>query len=169
MKAVPVSLFERFHGLFDSISAPLVERFPMYAKAVQDHVSERGAALPASHGLHAALFIDCNQIKTNRPGGGPAGAGADAPRKDRVIQHAFYDGWGRNHGLKAEVVGAPTTSSCGSTASSSCAATTRRICEQGGSTRSGRQWRGGGARPMPQAGCRWLTGGKPQRRRGLGA
>jgi len=107
MKVVPVSLFERFHGLFDSIPAPLVERFPMYAKAVQDHVAERGVVLPDTHMLRTALFIDCNQIKTNRPGGGPAAAGAEAPRKDSLIQRAFYNGWGRNHGLKAEAAGAP--------------------------------------------------------------
>jgi hypothetical protein len=37
----------------------------MYAKAMQDHVAERGVVLPDSHVLRTALFINCNQIKTN--------------------------------------------------------------------------------------------------------
>tara|TARA_B110000503_G_scaffold104731_1_gene156282 strand:- start:750 stop:1007 length:258 start_codon:yes stop_codon:yes gene_type:complete len=67
MKVVPVSLFERFHRLFDSIPAhsSSASPVPMYAKAMQDHVAERGVVLPDSHVLRIALFINCNQIKTN--------------------------------------------------------------------------------------------------------
>ena len=106
--AVAKHLYSRFHHLFDSFCPGLVERFPMYAKAVQDYLTSRGITFSSSFvGVRTALMIDCNLIKTNRPGGGPSAAGANAPRYNRNIQRAFYNGWGRNHGLKSEAAGSP--------------------------------------------------------------
>jgi len=50
------------------------------------------------------LFIDCNCLKTCRPGGGPLTGGHDAPRYDTLIQQSFYNGWKSQHGLKHQTI-----------------------------------------------------------------
>ena len=49
-------------------------------------------------------FIDCNCLETERVGGGPAEAGANAARWDPTIQRAFYNGWKSCNGLKHQTV-----------------------------------------------------------------
>lgn len=49
-------------------------------------------------------FIDCNCLETERVGGGPLDAGANAARWDPNIQRAFYNGWKSMNGLKHQTV-----------------------------------------------------------------
>ena len=51
-----------------------------------------------------ACFIDCNCLRTDRPGGGPQEDGEDAERWDNDVQRAFYNGWKSIHGLKHQTV-----------------------------------------------------------------
>jgi len=50
------------------------------------------------------LFIDCNCLKTCRPGGGPLDGGHDARRYDTLVQQVFYNGWKSIHGLKHQTI-----------------------------------------------------------------
>jgi hypothetical protein len=52
-------------------------------------------------------FIDNTMNATCRPGGGPTRDGFNAPRKDPLIQRAFYNGWKKLHGLKWQTVALP--------------------------------------------------------------
>lgn len=65
-----------------------------------------GRKINMGQGVHnpVAHFIDCNCFETDRPGGGPAEAGANALRWDPDIQRAFYNGWKSIHGLKHQTV-----------------------------------------------------------------
>jgi len=38
-----------------------------------------------------ATFIDCNGLRTDRPGGGPEGDGLGAQRWPNDVQRAFYN------------------------------------------------------------------------------
>ena len=44
---------------------------------------------------------------TCRPGGGPARDGISAPRNDKDIETAFYNGWKKIHGLKWQTADLP--------------------------------------------------------------
>jgi len=49
-------------------------------------------------------FMDCNCLRTDRPGGGPQDDRPGVQRWDNVIQRAFYNGWKSIHGLKHQTV-----------------------------------------------------------------
>jgi hypothetical protein len=49
-------------------------------------------------------FIDCNCLRTDRPGGGPLGDGPDSIRWSNDVQRSFYNGWKSIHGLKHQTV-----------------------------------------------------------------
>jgi hypothetical protein len=51
-----------------------------------------------------ASFIDCNCLRTDRPGGGPQEDGPGAQRWSNDVQRAFYNGWKSIHGLKHQTV-----------------------------------------------------------------
>ena len=70
---------------------------------------ERSAAaieekLGARYADRFAAFIDCNCLRTDRPGGGPQEDGPGAQRWNNDIQRAFYNGWKSIHGLKHQTV-----------------------------------------------------------------
>ena len=52
-------------------------------------------------------FIDNTMNASCRPAGGPARSGKNAPRNNRLIQQAFYNGWKKIHGLKWQTVDLP--------------------------------------------------------------
>ena len=96
---------EHRHRL-DHINPEIVRRLPMYAHAIERHCNDLGAGMPVGT-CRISLFVDCEQTPTCRLGGGPAARGPGAPRWSKAQQRAFYNGWKRNHGLKAETVIAP--------------------------------------------------------------
>ena len=49
-------------------------------------------------------FIDCNCLRTDRPGGGPLGDGPGSLRWSNDVQRSFYNGWKSIHGLKHQTV-----------------------------------------------------------------
>jgi hypothetical protein len=51
-----------------------------------------------------ALFIDCNCMSTNRPGGGPSEEGPEVERWSPLIEEAFYSGWKSVDGLKHQTI-----------------------------------------------------------------
>ena len=51
-----------------------------------------------------AAFIDCNCLRTDRPGGGPQEDGPGSERWSNDVQRAFYNGWKSIHGLKHQTV-----------------------------------------------------------------
>jgi hypothetical protein len=53
-------------------------------------------------GLRVAEFIDCKVIPSDRTGGGPMTSGEAAMRWPTLIQRAFYNGYGKVHGLKKQ-------------------------------------------------------------------
>lgn len=89
-----------------------------YAHLVHDNLQwwydngfmeESRAAIEAKMGMplgsnEYALFIDCKCTSCQVTGGGPAEAGAGAPRWDTTLQQAFYNGWKSIHGLKHQTV-----------------------------------------------------------------
>jgi hypothetical protein len=88
-----------------------VLRFPMYASKIEAFVNKiliaKGAQPFPAGSCRVFGFLDDNNVKTCRPGGGPAGDGVGAPRWDPLIQEAFYNGWLRAHGIKHETLDAP--------------------------------------------------------------
>jgi hypothetical protein len=72
--------------------------FELSAKAIGAKLN-----LENHHNL-VSHFIDCNCMETDRVGGGPAEAGANAARWDPDIQRAFYNGWKSMNGLKHQTV-----------------------------------------------------------------
>jgi hypothetical protein len=52
----------------------------------------------------SAAFIDCNCLRTDRPGGGPQEDGPGSERWSNDVQRAFYNGWKSIHGLKHQTV-----------------------------------------------------------------
>jgi hypothetical protein len=55
-------------------------------------------------------FIDCNQVRTCRPGAGPAQGPNGQPRRRHqaaLLQESFYNGWARGHGIKFETFDGP--------------------------------------------------------------
>jgi len=77
------------------------DRIPACAKAIDDKVAALGGVVAQDT---LASFIDCTQIATARPGGGPR---SDGHRNNPLIQRAFYNGWKHNHGIKFQTIDLP--------------------------------------------------------------
>jgi hypothetical protein len=92
-------LLEHHGHRLSTIQPEAVDRFPLYASAVEKLANSKGATF-LQGACAVALFIDCNCVATSRPAGGPAAPGVGAPRNDPLIQRAFYNGWKHLHGLK---------------------------------------------------------------------
>ena len=98
----------RWRGLLMDLPVALVERFPMYARAIarvaNTVVDNRSGLYPQfdEDNFSVAAFVDCNHTQTPRPGSGPIGPGPGAPRRDNAddAQRAVYSGWTHNHGIK---------------------------------------------------------------------
>lgn len=158
MKVVPVSLFERFHRLFDSIPAHLVERFPC-PHVRQGHAGSRRRARRGPSGFPRAPHRAFHQLQPDQdqPSSSATRSRSLVPVKwrrgarcsiiratrakrcvDQRAEDRAYSFRGGSATARASCV-ALLPSSCGSTASSRCAATTRGFCERGDSTRSWRR------------------------------
>jgi hypothetical protein len=83
-----------------------VPHLPEFAEFIRQKVAEKGAHF--EEGTFAVFgFIDNTHISTCRPGGGPMREGHGAPRWNKLIQQAFYNGWKKRHGLKVQTVELP--------------------------------------------------------------
>ena len=76
---------------------------PSFAESVERKIRSLGGIVPEG-GLKVFSFIDCTQIPTSRPGGGPKPNGR---RNNPLIQRSFYNGWKHNHGLKVQTIDLP--------------------------------------------------------------
>jgi hypothetical protein len=66
----------------------------------------------AHTGLHQVanlvmLFIDGNDTRSSRPGGGPMESGVNAPRYNQNLQRAFFNMYRHFHGIKQLTITAP--------------------------------------------------------------
>jgi hypothetical protein len=67
-----------------------------FAESIRQVVVSLGCYFPPAGsdlGFAEAAFIDNTMNATCRPAGGPARDGKNAPRNDRFIQQAWYNGW----------------------------------------------------------------------------
>jgi hypothetical protein len=81
--------------------------FPMFAEKIQAKMASYGLTFPPGVIQTICASIDANIRKSCRPAGGPVRPGPNAPRHDPRIQEAFYNGWGKGHGLKFLTVESP--------------------------------------------------------------
>lgn len=82
----------------------------VFAESIRQVVVSMGCYFPpagSDNGFAVAAFIDNTMNATCRPAGGPARDGKNAPRNDRFIQQAWYNGWKKLHGLKWQTVDFP--------------------------------------------------------------
>jgi len=75
-------------------------QLPGLATAIERKVNELDARFEEGT-LRVFGFIDCTQIATSRPGGGPR---QDGRRNSGLLQRAFYNGWKHNHGIKFQTI-----------------------------------------------------------------
>jgi len=73
-------------------------------QAVRRKLIELGYSFEVREKQTIGLFIDCNCLKTCRPGGGPITGGHDGLRYDTLVQQTFYNGWKSSHGLKHQTL-----------------------------------------------------------------
>ena len=87
----------------------IVRRFPKYAEAIRVLANKHPAQPNFPAPFKVPYYIDCHNWGNYRPGSGPAHPGLGAPRQDPTgaQQQAFYNGWLRKHGVKAQVCSAP--------------------------------------------------------------
>mmetsp|Transcript_30059 Transcript_30059/g.35428 ORF Transcript_30059/g.35428 Transcript_30059/m.35428 type:complete len:329 (+) Transcript_30059:447-1433(+) len=104
-------LYGTWGHLTSGIRPAMVARFQLYGNAIESYVNDlliRNGSAPFPQGsLRIMGFLDCNQIPTNRPAGGPVDPGQNSARWPQWIQEAFYSGWKKNHGLKAQSLDFP--------------------------------------------------------------
>jgi len=73
-------------------------------RAIRAKLIDLGYSFEVGEKHTIGMFIDCNCLKTCRPGGGPLTGGPDGLRYDSLIQQAFYNGWKSQHGLKHQTI-----------------------------------------------------------------
>lgn len=106
-------IFDTHKQLLSDFSRTVVDRMPMYSKAIAREANKAKNLPPVNDfdedDFSPALMIDCNLMKTCRAGSGPATPGPGAARRDPRgdIQRSVYNGWARAHGGKFETAGAP--------------------------------------------------------------
>lgn len=106
-------IFDTHKQLLSDFSRTVVDRLPMYSKAIAREANKAKNLPPVNDfdedDFSPALMIDCNLMKTCRAGSGPATPGPGAARRDPRgdIQRSVYNGWARAHGGKFETAGAP--------------------------------------------------------------
>lgn len=96
----------RWRHLLTGFRPGFVARLGLYAQKIEEYVQSENAPIPnGSNSI--ALFIDCIRFETNMPAGGPVTYGPGADRWPPIIQEAFFNGWGKKHGLKEQTTDAP--------------------------------------------------------------
>jgi len=73
-------------------------------QAIRRKIIDLGYSFELGEKHTIGLFIDCNCLKTCRPGGGPITGGHDGLRYDTLVQQTFYNGWKSSHGLKHQTL-----------------------------------------------------------------
>jgi len=79
---------------------------PSYSEAIRTKCENIGCTFDVNS-FRIFGFIDNTMNATCRPGGGPARDGPGAPRNDKDIETAFYNGWKKIHGLKWQTADLP--------------------------------------------------------------
>lgn len=83
-----------------------LDKFPMFSEAIRHKLAEKGCFMDEAE-FCCFGFIDNTMNATCRVGAGPMTDGLDAPRKDPLIQRAFYNGWKKLHGTKYQTIDLP--------------------------------------------------------------
>jgi len=73
-------------------------------QAVRRKIIDLGYSFELGEKHTIGLFIDCNCLKTCRPGSGPITGRHDGLRYDTLVQQTFYNGWKSSHGLKHQTL-----------------------------------------------------------------
>ena len=68
------------------------------SEVIRSKCCELGCYFPATYNVFG--FVDNTMNATCRPGGDPTHDGTEAPRKDPLIQRAWYNGWKKLHCCK---------------------------------------------------------------------
>jgi hypothetical protein len=79
--------------------------FPSFSEAIRQKIIEKGGEHYQS--IRCCAFVDCTVIQTSRPDAGNAQPGPNAPRYNRFIQQAAFNGWKKFHGYKYQTLEAP--------------------------------------------------------------
>ena len=82
----------------------------IFARKIKEKLSLLGVEYPdpsEENGFNVFGFIDCTNLRTCRPGGGPVVDGPNSTRNDQNLQRAFYNGWKKQHGYKWQTIDLP--------------------------------------------------------------
>jgi hypothetical protein len=80
---------------------------PYFAECVRVKLEEKTGLQFNEGEFFFSSFYDDTDIVSTRSAGGPTSCHQNAPRRNPLIQRAFYNGYKHNHGIKYETVEAP--------------------------------------------------------------